>query len=305
MAKARFTEENVDIIHTKYIAFPEMYGAAVYISDTFDRVRNSINWNKRLKIVLLDKGNLSMKVNGELYQLSSPSIILLSAGDNLQEIDSSKAQFKILFFHPNIISRYLTIEKLESREELDEFENRDFYNIEPFYYDTRDKYLQIDFIQSRYLLSLFNQMEDVLKYQSSDKWRCEFRAFMYHVLFKLERQFREKKETSTGKVELVDQVCTYIQCIYNEPISLDDLCSKFNMNRTSLNRMFKEHTDMTVIEYLLDLRLKMARKMLSKTELNINEICNRIGFSDPSYFSRKFKTKTGSSPTEYRDQHGA
>jgi AraC-like DNA-binding protein len=77
-----------------------------------------------------------------------------------------------------------------------------------------------------------------------------------------------------------------------------------NTNYTSdhFRRLFKNETGKTPTAYLIDLRMEHARKLLEKKDeisFSIKDIALLCGFSDPYYFSRLFKEKTGMSPTEY------
>ena len=57
---------------------------------------------------------------------------------------------------------------------------------------------------------------------------------------------------------------------------------------------------MTCHDYLLNLRLDLAKVMLTNTELPINEIGSRVGYPDANYFAKLFKNVTGRTPTQYR-----
>ena len=66
--------------------------------------------------------------------------------------------------------------------------------------------------------------------------------------------------------------------------------------------LFKEHTGKSAIDYIIHLRIETAKNLLKKTTYTINEISSKVGFKNPLYFSRKFKEKTGVSPSEYKKQ---
>lgn len=204
MIKPRFTEENFEILHTKDFKRPENYGKALYIANSFDRLLESKNWQYRLKIILLEKGSLSLSINGDTFLYDTPSVIFINASDKLEKIIQGNSKFKVVFFHPNCISSFITINQLEGNEERDKRGNRDYYFIAPFYYENmRDKSLKMDYIQSRYLHSIVAQMETHLDVQESTKWTCALTALMYQILFKLESQFRMKiQETTAQKMAL-------------------------------------------------------------------------------------------------------
>ena len=59
---------------------------------------------------------------------------------------------------------------------------------------------------------------------------------------------------------------------------------------------------MGIAEYLKKLRIDKAQQLIRTTELTISEISDRVGFSDYNYFRRVFKSETGISAKEYRQQ---
>ena len=87
---------------------------------------------------------------------------------------------------------------------------------------------------------------------------------------------------------------------YDKKLTLKDLTDQFHINRTTLSEEFQKATKMSVMEYLIKLRVYMASVMIKNTELPITEIMYRTGFNDNSHFGRMFKKHTGSSPSAYR-----
>jgi len=78
------------------------------------------------------------------------------------------------------------------------------------------------------------------------------------------------------------------------------LASFSGLSRTYLSHVFKEVTGMRLRDYLIQVRLDKAKELLSHIDLKIKEIAYDTGFSDPNYFCRAFKKKTGLNPTNWR-----
>jgi AraC-like DNA-binding protein len=68
-------------------------------------------------------------------------------------------------------------------------------------------------------------------------------------------------------------------------------------------RKFKAVTGMTCNEFIAEKRMLVARRLLASHDLLIKEVAYRVGFEDANYFSRRFKTVVGTSPTSFR-RHG-
>ena len=93
----------------------------------------------------------------------------------------------------------------------------------------------------------------------------------------------------------------YIEDHYNKDISLDDVSRVVDVSPYYFSKIFKEQTGKNFIDYLTNLRIEMAKKLLIKSEVSMKEICASIGYSDPNYFSRSFKRNVGVTPTEFKE----
>lgn len=299
MKEVRFKEENLEILHTKSINSPWLYGAALYISNSFDNLMESKNWKYRLKIVVLNRGTLTITRRDRVFTYTSKAVILLSASEKICVTHSKSAHYIVILFHPNVISKEILIKHLEGEATLGYC--RESFLVAPFYYEKiADRSINIDNIFCSYLNSLVTELETLITYQKTYTWLSEKTAIMYQLLYKIEQQFRKGREMRENQSDLINEICNHMQNIQNEQVSLQDICHKFSLNRTTLNSLFKEATNKTVIEYLLHLRLERAQELLTTTDMNISEISNQTGFTDPSYFSRSFKSKLGYSPTHFR-----
>ena len=78
------------------------------------------------------------------------------------------------------------------------------------------------------------------------------------------------------------------------------LADKFSMSQRHLNRKVKETTGKDTTNYIREMRIKEAKRLLETTRESISEIYMRCGFDNPSYFSRVFKQIVGISPSEYK-----
>ena len=109
--------------------------------------------------------------------------------------------------------------------------------------------------------------------------------------------FNEGNKTSNKDCVFIKN---YLNIHYREDITLDKLAQLTFMNKYYLSHIFKEHSGMSPIDYLLNKRITEAKKLLSDTDLSISQIANIVGFNSSSYFSQYFKKSTESSPSVYR-----
>lgn len=92
----------------------------------------------------------------------------------------------------------------------------------------------------------------------------------------------------------------YIRKHYMEQeLSLNEICSYLNISTSYFSTIFKDATGGTFLEFLGKIRMEKAKELLEQTTMKNYEIAEKVGFSDPHYFSISFKKMTGKTPTEY------
>ena len=104
--------------------------------------------------------------------------------------------------------------------------------------------------------------------------------------------------TSNTNDWLLKSVKEYIDDNYNKPISIESVAEKFSYNRTYLSNLFKKQYGQSPKEYLINKRLAEALNLIL-SGYKINEVSNKVGFSNQYNFSRAFKLKYGVSPNNY------
>ena len=98
----------------------------------------------------------------------------------------------------------------------------------------------------------------------------------------------------------VKKVKQYINDHYTEPLRLETLADLVGMAPSAFSRFFKLRTGKSLSDYVLDIRLGYAARMLVDSTKNISEICFECGFNNLSNFNRIFKARRGITPREFR-----
>lgn len=106
--------------------------------------------------------------------------------------------------------------------------------------------------------------------------------------------------TPNDQNHAIGQVVEYIRKNLRENISLKGLSDKACMSTTSFYRFFKRELGMSPIEFVLNEKIKCAKKLLKDPNLQINEVCFLSGFEDCNYFIRLFKKYEGITPKQYQ-----
>jgi AraC-like DNA-binding protein len=115
--------------------------------------------------------------------------------------------------------------------------------------------------------------------------------------------------SSYAKVEVASdsrrvlKVKNFIAKNYMDEIRLATLADIAGMSPSAFSRFFKLHTGRNLSEYIIEMRLGYASRMLVDTSMSISEICFDCGFNNLSNFNRIFKKKKGCSPSEFRENY--
>ena len=131
------------------------------------------------------------------------------------------------------------------------------------------------------------------------------------ILYELSRceNARTLASSSYAKVTVEDdsrrilKVKNFISKDYMDELRLPELASLAGMSSSAFSRFFKLHTGRNISEYIIDLRLGYAARMLVDTAKSISEIGFDCGFNNLSNFNRIFKKKKGCSPSEFRESY--
>jgi AraC-like DNA-binding protein len=104
----------------------------------------------------------------------------------------------------------------------------------------------------------------------------------------------------------LEQMTNYInnQLLSWEDISLNGICNELHISRSYAAHLFKELTNKSMTQYVMDLRLSEAKKLLLTTDLKVFDIAEMLKFKDSTTFCKTFKKHTGYTPRGYRISEG-
>lgn len=103
-----------------------------------------------------------------------------------------------------------------------------------------------------------------------------------------------------GDYQRLTRACEFVLAHYGERIAVADIAKCAHLSASQLQREFRRLFDMSLGDYVLRVRLIMARRRLETTAVTVGRIALDCGFYDQSHFTRAFRAETGLSPREYR-----
>ena len=87
----------------------------------------------------------------------------------------------------------------------------------------------------------------------------------------------------------------------NKEFNVQMLCEQVGVSRTQLHRKMKEITGISTIDYIRNVRMEQAARLLKENKSNISEIAYAVGFANQAHFSTTFKKHFGMTPKDYAD----
>lgn len=103
----------------------------------------------------------------------------------------------------------------------------------------------------------------------------------------------------------VRSVAEYLELNYAQKFHQQECADLFHVNKDYMSRHFREVYGVGMITYLMEIRLRKAKELLGSSDMQIQEIADRVGFFDVKYFSAQFKKATGMTPSAYRTSSAA
>lgn len=101
----------------------------------------------------------------------------------------------------------------------------------------------------------------------------------------------------------IKEIINYIDDKFREKITLNELAFIFGTNRTTLCKEFKKATGYTILDYISNKKIELAKRKIIETHATFTEISILLNFESIHYFTKFFKKKTGLTPKEYRQQN--
>ncbi|MGG3623079.1 response regulator [Bacillus gobiensis] len=126
------------------------------------------------------------------------------------------------------------------------------------------------------------------------------------LIFHLEeitKPFIPKLPNNGQDGQLITKALEYIAANYRENLTLQSVAEYVHLSRSYFSLFFKKHTGRNFIDYLIDLRIREAKRQLTQNDSRIYDVAKAAGFKDVKYFSKVFKKVAGSTPHEYREKH--
>lgn len=123
---------------------------------------------------------------------------------------------------------------------------------------------------------------------------------MFELMNVLLTQMRVDGVENMTRSSILSHAVVFLRRNYARPIQVEDVAHACHCSASALSHMFKKELGVSIREYIRDLRMEEAMRMLRNTDLPVNTISDMLGYGNPNYFSNVFSQRTGCSPTSFR-----
>lgn len=126
-------------------------------------------------------------------------------------------------------------------------------------------------------------------------------GLMRQIITLIARMMHVKNNPKENNGGVIDAIL-YIDQYFMTDIKVDELAKESGYSPDHFRFLFKKQTNTTPKKYILNKRIKLAKKLLKQNDLSISQVCYRCGFDSYSQFVTFFRTRTGFTPNEYRKE---
>lgn len=240
------------------------------------------------RIFYMISGEASLTLDGKKTKLIGGNLVYVPAG--------TKYKFKANRFLMAVISFDLTADfcdtKAKSPTTPESFDSSLIHkcDIPPF-----DKVIRLEDADNE--RESFTEIAEIAT-SAEGEWRAEISAMLKLILIRLAAMTDE----TALPPRMVKNLDSYIRENRRDEISNTEIGAIFGYHPFYVSNKLKEAKGVTLRQYIINYRMKLAKRLLELTDKSVGEIAEEAGFKDASYFTKSFKASFGMTPKDFRNQ---
>jgi AraC-like DNA-binding protein len=287
-------------MQAQYLKLPKQYHQSFSVrKDTLPYFYNSWHYHTEIELVYIIKGTGTRFIGDNISKFSDGDLVLL--GTNLPHVwksddiyfkSDSKKKVSAIVIHFPIdflgIDIWNKVEMAAIKKLLDIAKRGITYTV-PNNHQVKKQLLKItELPQFERILSLLQILQTLTTIKD------------FEILSGLSFANRYQENSS----ERIDKIYDFILNNFNKEIKLAEVAALATMTPASLCRFFKQKTGKSLSEFVNEVRVGFACKLIIESQLSISEVCYQCGFNSLSYFNRQFKKFAKVSPSQYSNKKG-
>jgi AraC-like DNA-binding protein/mannose-6-phosphate isomerase-like protein (cupin superfamily) len=259
------------------------------------------NWHERLEIFMPLDGPIRLRMGEQLVEVAAGDLLVVDnlKLHNLEDFRGFKTRLIVISFLPEFVygsgspsCDYAFLVPFYAKQEG-----------HPYVLRAADDLAAPAYLALAELLQRYFHSKDLLYSQAGCK------ASFLQILFCLTRRFQASEVLRSEylrhrhQAERLAQLFEFVRQNYAERMSIKAATQMVHMSQAQFMKVFKKVSGMTFVAHVTRVRIMKGLQLLRETDLTIAEIAARCGFSDQSYFDRRFRQAFGKSPREWRRSH--
>lgn len=243
-----------------------------------DNMRRS-HYHQYFELYYLTTGVRFHIADDRLYELGEHDLIIFPPYVMHHSYGAADIGFDriVLYFQPSMVLHSGVLKRIQSREST--------------YRVPGPRRRSIDAAMAR-LIAIQQRHEEFFE--------VELQVALNELLLGIVRT--EPTDMAVAQRNRMTEVIRYLHDHHTEAIKLDDLAASFFISTPHLCREFKKFTSSTIVQYVNNVRIGRAQRLLLETEMAITDVSKEVGFANVTHFNRTFKAVTGMSPSESKRQ---
>lgn len=282
----------LSLFHEKYLQgnyipnLCEYYDRSDMVNTTpqFDHV------HRLAEIMYVRQGRMSLEIEGKTVVLGRNQFVWIDSG----------IRHKNIFFHSNAVSmlnieyNYVESTNLPSLATLCE----SYFPLQNFFAKPRNYAVFTDNNDSMYLL-----LKQIVQTGALTKESISLNQVLCTELLLLLANFWKKSDKPILGNRHVQNCIQYLQKHYAQNITIKQLAETLDLHPNYLQKIFKEQTGYTIMDYLLHIRLDVARELLQDSTYSLAGLSAAVGITSPNTLQKAFESRFGKSLQAFQENH--
>jgi len=279
-------------------SFPfEIYYVKKYSMTPLGRGFDNLHWHEEIQYTVAIQGDLTIQINGQSYLLKEGEAIFI----NSQYLHITKQMDEIgRYFSINFSTKLLSffLGSLMEQEYVVPYVNDYLLPVIIFEPEVAWK--------EQVLKKLF-EIEAIYSSKTDFAWQYKISSLLCQIWYLILSNAEVKQKANINllkkKQERIQLLVDFVKNHFTEELSIEDIAEAAHISVSECNRCFKQYTDYSPYEYLIQYRISEASALLLQSDQTIDNIAIKTGFNDTSSFIRAFKKRIGLTPLKYRKSH--
>ncbi len=248
------------------------------------------HWHEETEIILVMEGQVALLLDGNHYLLKEGDIAFI----NSRQLHQFTSQTPRLVYYAYVFpvdSLLFAKEDITQTSILDPLSGRELC-FPPVMNDNAACYASVRDLIRKIILSNERQEES---YQLLTK------AYLYEIIGLLSQNgLLARKPGSSRELDTCRKIILYIKEHYAEPVSVSCISASLCMSPNYFSAYFTRHFGRGFVDFLTHYRIEKACALLAASDISVTQAALQTGFENISYFIKKFKMITGTTPAAYR-----